>query len=216
MPAAGGRDELKADERRDGAESDESTGEVVVRLDAEHYLEALFLSAVAVVLAIRAFLHLTGFPQIGGGGLHIGHMLWGGFLMLAGLVISISFVGARARWLAAVVGGAGFGAFIDELGKFVTEDNNYFFQPAIALIYLVFVGLFFSFEAIAERLPLSPRSRLANASETPQFSVDFRCKRILIRLANASENPQDQVLAMRFDDYPVSRFVQRSGDQHVP
>jgi hypothetical protein len=44
------------------------------------------------------------------------------------------------RRAAAIVGGVGF--FIDELGKFITEDNNYFYNPAAALIYLIFIGLF--------------------------------------------------------------------------
>jgi len=32
--------------------------------------------------------------------------------------------------------------FIDELGKFITSDNNYFFQPTISLIYIVFIIIF--------------------------------------------------------------------------
>ena len=39
------------------------------------------------------------------------------------------------------MGGLGFGLFIDKLAKFITSDNNYFFRPAIALIYAIFVLL---------------------------------------------------------------------------
>jgi len=46
----------------------------------------------------------------------------------------------------------------------VTDDNNYFFQPAIALIYVVFVALFLGFRAI-ERRSLSSDELLVNAAD---------------------------------------------------
>ncbi len=97
---------------------------VVRDVDAGDYLEAFFVAAVGTVLGIRAFLELAGYPQLGGGGLHVAHLLWGGLLMLVALVLLLGFVGKRAEWAAAVVGGAGFGAFVDELGKFITADND--------------------------------------------------------------------------------------------
>ena len=56
--------------------------------------------------------------------------------------ILVTFLGRAPRRTAAVVGGVGFGFFIDELGKFVTSDNNYFFKPAAAMIDALFIGLF--------------------------------------------------------------------------
>ena len=40
--------------------------------------ETLLLTAVATILVIRTQLWLTHYPQLGGGGLHIAHLLWGG------------------------------------------------------------------------------------------------------------------------------------------
>jgi hypothetical protein len=75
----------------------------------------------------------------------------------------LTFLGRPVRRVAAVVGGIGFGFFIDELGKFVTEDNNYFYRPAAAVIYLIFVGLFLLTFALQRRLRADPRDDLANA-----------------------------------------------------
>jgi len=133
-------------------------------VDAGGNLQVLLVSAVVAVLITRLYLEVTGFPRVGGGGLHIAHLLWGGLLMLAAMVLLLAVLGKRAKRWAAVLGGLGFGLFVDELGKFVTDDNNYFFQPAIALIYVLFVVLFLAFKAI-ERRSLSSDELLVNAAD---------------------------------------------------
>jgi len=129
---------------------------------AETLLEDFFVSAVASVLAIRSYLTITGFPQLGFGSLHIAHIIWGGFFMLIALVILLAFLDHRSKRIAAVLGGIGFGTFIDELGKFITRDNDYFFQPAVALIYVIFVLIFFTIRAIGRRRYLSNQERQTN------------------------------------------------------
>jgi hypothetical protein len=132
-------------------------------VEATTLLERFFVSAVVAVLLIRAWLGLTGYPQIGGDGLHIAHMLFGGIGMLIALLASLTFLGQRTRVFAAIVGGAGFGAFIDELGKFITSDNNYFYQPAVALIYVIFVLLFIAGERLTSDSHTTPDERLVQA-----------------------------------------------------
>ena len=106
----------------------------VRNLEASEYFEVFFVSAVLTILVIRLFLRLTGYPQIGNSNLHIAHMLWGGLLMLISIMILLFFLTRRVEWWAALFGVIGFGTFIDEVGKFVTQDNDYFFQPAVATI----------------------------------------------------------------------------------
>jgi ABC-type multidrug transport system fused ATPase/permease subunit len=130
---------------------------------ARDQLELFLLSAVTSLLLVRFYLYLTGYPQIGSGGLHIAHMLWGGALMLVALVISLSMLGARSLRVAAVAGGIGFGVFIDELGKFITRDNNYFYQPTIGLIYAIFIILYLTFNFLSRRSQLSSREYQLNA-----------------------------------------------------
>jgi branched-subunit amino acid transport protein AzlD len=134
-------------------------------INGEDQLENFLVSAVASVLVIRLYLSLTGFPQLNAGGLHIAHMLWGGLLMFIAIFMALGFLSKPAHEWAAVLGGIGFGAFIDELGKFLTQDNNYFFQPAIALIYLTFVAIYIAIRSVFNYRPLSPREKLANVFE---------------------------------------------------
>lgn len=94
------------------------------------YGELFLITSVVTIILTRSFLALTGYPQVGGNGLHIAHMLWGGLLMTVAIVILISFVNTQAKWVASLVGGVGFGLFIDEVGKFVTADNDYFFSTS--------------------------------------------------------------------------------------
>ncbi len=116
-----------------------------------------------MILVIRTQLWLTNYPQLGGGGLHIAHLLYGGIFMLIAIWCSLIYLNRWGRSAAAIIGGIGFGFFIDELGKFITEDNDYFFKPAAALIYLVFVAMFLAIREISRRQKLSPESALANA-----------------------------------------------------
>lgn len=121
-----------------------------------HRLDLFITATVVTVVSIRLFLELTGYPQIGGGGLHIAHMLWGGLLMLA-VILYVLLSDAPNKMYAAVSAGIGFGIFIDEVGKFVTANNNYFFQPTIFIIYITLLVIWFTTRTVIvkkNKLPL--------------------------------------------------------------
>lgn len=132
-------------------------------MDTGTLLEAFMISAVSAVLGIRFFLQLTGYPQIGGGGLHIAHMLWGGLFMLIAIFIALAFLSKASDQIAAILGGIGFGTFIDEVGKFVTADNDYFFKPTASLIYIIFILVLLAARAIRKYRKYSHREYLMNA-----------------------------------------------------
>lgn len=136
---------------------------LVRNFDAGAAVETFLIAAIASILIIRLFLRLTNYPQLGGGGLHVAHMLWGGLSMMAAIIILLSFLGKTAATLGSILGGLGFGLFIDEVGKFVTSDNNYFFKPAVALIYLIFVLLFLVLRALHARREFTGHEYLVNA-----------------------------------------------------
>jgi hypothetical protein len=134
-------------------------------LNGEDQLENLLVAGVASVLVIRLYLSITGFPQISPGNLHIAHVLFGGLFMLAALFMGLGFLSKPAQEWAAILGGIGFGAFIDEVGKFLTQDNNYFFQPSIALIYITFIAIYIAIRAVFNSRPLNSLEKVANTFE---------------------------------------------------
>ncbi len=153
---------------------------VVRNVQAGVLLENFLIAAVASVLVIRLYLafsyrYLVDIAPVTGrvvvGPFHFAHMLWGGLLMLAGIVLLLTFIGRSGQGFAAVVAGVGFGAFIDELGKVMTLDNDYFWQPVFAIIYVIFVVLFVGLRAIQRSRPLSPQSSLVNALQYAQQAV---------------------------------------------
>lgn len=117
------------------------------------------------VLGIRGYLYLTGYPQISTGELHIAHMLWGGIALFVGSTLMLLYRSLYLSRIAAVLTGVGWGLFIDEIGKFLTKTNDYFFAPAAVIIYgifLVVAGIYVYF--------FRPRKKEPKPSDNEAFS----------------------------------------------
>ncbi len=193
----------------------------------EDLLDDFLVAAVASVLLLRLYLFLTGFPQVSFGSLHIAHMLWGGLLMLVAIFMSLGFLSRPAHEWAAVLGGIGFGAFIDELGKFLTHDNNYFFQPTIAIIYVLFVLIYILIRTTFNGRPLSRPERLANAFEIMQQGslngLNEAEEQVILRMLEQSDQddplvghlremlPHIRIVASRRQNW-MNRFKDRLDD----
>jgi hypothetical protein len=117
--------------------------QLIRREAAEQYFENVIVAFVITLLGTRLFLELTNYPQIAPGKLHIAHVLWGGLFMLVGSIIVLIYRNQSMLTLGSILTGVGWGLFIDELGKFVTADNDYFFKPVAPVIYLIFLCLLF-------------------------------------------------------------------------
>ena len=185
----------------DSTTDDKSDGTETVRwlrdLDAESWIDLVVVSAVTAVLVIRGALALSGYPQVGNDTLHVAHVLWGGMLMLVALLLAVGLLGRRVRPFVAVIGGLGFGTFIDEVGKFVTQDNDYFFRPAIAIIYAILVATYLVARSFVRRMPPRPQDHLANAlRDLEEWTVDDlddeERRRILRHLEHA--DPDDPIV----------------------
>jgi hypothetical protein len=77
-------------------------------------------------------------------------------------MLLLAFLDRAVQHAAAVIAGLGFGTFIDEIGKFVTADNDYFYRPAVALIYGLFVVAFLVARTLVGQRRLSEGEALAN------------------------------------------------------
>jgi hypothetical protein len=112
---------------------------LIQREAAEHYLFLTLISFAGSVTLTRLFLSLTNYPQIGGGDLHIAHVLWGGLLLYISALLPLLFANRGTYTVGAVLAGVGIGLFIDEVGKFITQNSNYFFPAAASIIYIFFL-----------------------------------------------------------------------------
>jgi len=162
-------------------------------VQSRRQLNAFIISAITAVISIRYYLHLTNYPQIGGDSLHIAHMLWGGLLMMTALILLLAYMGRRLQLLAAIAGGAGFGIFIDEVGKFLTKDNDYFFRPAIGIIYAIFVLMYLAIVWLSRQSKLDNQTAQLNALNQLEEAVvrdmdRFEKRRVLDLLDQAKQH----------------------------
>jgi len=129
----------------------------LVRRDfAERYLSVVLLSFAASVSLTRLFLSLTGYPQIGGGDLHIAHALWGGLLLFIATLLPLIIANRWVYTATAFLAGVGVGLFIDEVGKFITQRNDYFYPAAAPIVYAFFlltILLLLNIRRFAEAVP---------------------------------------------------------------
>lgn len=172
----------------------------------------MLVSFAATVIGTRWFLQLTGFPQLGGGDLHIAHALWGGAALFAAAILPILLAGRAVYTASAVLAGIGGGLFIDEVGKFITATNDYFYPAAAPIIYATF--LLTALVWLRARAPddPDPRSQLLTALELLEESVEGDLQRreaddLTARLRAAADRgptPEQRRLASDLLDFAVS------------
>ncbi|HNZ70833.1 MAG TPA: hypothetical protein PKJ86_02375 [Candidatus Dojkabacteria bacterium] len=111
----------------------------------------MLISGALTVIGIRIFLEIAGYPMIANDTLHIAHMLWGGLFMFIGSALLLMYKGEFVIDISAIIVGIGWGFFIDELGKYITLDNNYHFKPTAAIVYLIFLIIYLIIKLIEKR-----------------------------------------------------------------
>jgi hypothetical protein len=144
----------------------------VRRAGGEQYLLLMLVSFGGSVILTRWYLELAGYPQIATGDLHIAHALWGGLLLFTAACLPLLFAGRIAYPISAVLTGVGIGLFADEVGKFITVSNDYFYPAALPIVYLIF--LIGALVYLRSRRPLArePRSQLMAALAELEEAVE--------------------------------------------
>ncbi len=144
----------------------------VRRAKAEQYLLFTLLGFAGSVVFTRVFLELTGYPQVGNRELHIAHVLWGGLLLFVATLVPLIFANRMWYVVSSIVGGIGVGLFIDEVGKFITKSNDYFYPAAAPIIYAFFLITVLLYLQVARRKLSDPRAEMYAALDELQDVID--------------------------------------------
>lgn len=174
---------------------------IVRRENAEGYLLTSLIAFAVVVILTRLFLQLTGFPQLGNSVLHIAHALWGGLLLFIAVLLPLALANRWAFQASAVLSGLGIGLFIDEVGKFVTQTNDYFFAPALSLIYGFFLLCVFLFLLFRRSHQEDPRRAMYHAFEGLQDALDgdldsSEAAKIEAQLTIAKRSDREEIVSL--------------------
>jgi len=163
------------------------------RFMADYYLLLSIVVFAATVILTRLFLKITGYPQLGNENLHIAHVLWGGLILFVATLIALTFSNSGVYQLVAILSGIGMGLFIDEVGKFITRSNDYFYPPAAPIIYGVFLISVFVYLEIRNFQPISARQSLYTALEMMMQAVDQKLNAGQKRLLQAELEEAEQL-----------------------
>jgi len=144
----------------------------VRRVEADRQWLLLIAAFGASVVGTRLFLQATGYPQIGGATLHIAHLLWGGLFLFIAIAIQLTLANHWAYNASAIIGGLGIGLFIDEVGKFITRTNDYFYPLAAPIIYGFFLITVLAYLYLRQRRPNQSRPQLYWALDELKDIVD--------------------------------------------
>ncbi len=144
----------------------------VQRSHAAEYLLITLISFGFSVGGTRLFLEVTGFPQLGGGEIHIAHVLWGGLLLFVASLLPLILINRWGLRISALLAGLGIGLFIDEVGKFITQENDYFYPAAAPIVYVLFLLTMLLFAQIRSNRRSSTRAEMYHIIEDFEEVLD--------------------------------------------
>lgn len=181
----------------------------VQRNRAELYLLITLVCFGLSVALTRLFLDLAGYPQIGNSELHIAHVLWGGLLLFLAVLVLLLFANPWVYPVGAMLGGVGIGLFIDEVGKFITQSNDYFYPWAAPIIYTFFLLTVMVYLRVNRQREHDARTEMYHALDLLTEVLDHdlepseheQLERHLSEIQKSTDNPDLSRLASLLLDY---------------
>jgi hypothetical protein len=195
----------------------------VKRGRANTYMLIMLISFAISVVGTRLYLELTGYPQVGNGTLHIAHVLWGGLALFIGAMLPLIWINSWVYNISAVLTGVGVGLFIDEIGKFITQTNDYFFPFAAPLIYGFFLIAVLLYLQLRRHDYNDPRTLLYHALELMMEVVDHDLEpseqadlELTLKRLQASDDAEAAALAHALSSFLYSGSVSKVPERLSP
>jgi hypothetical protein len=187
--------------------------QIILRKHAHELVQNVVLGFAFSVIAIRFFMAVSPITILVVGNFHVAHMLYGGVLLLIASLLVYILQNSRALEISSWLTGIGFGFFIDEIGKYVSLNNDYYYKLAAPLIYLSFLITVFVFFWVKQRQKLTAKERLYHALFDVQRIMEERLylfefpdlKRSLKELLKESDQPLQRALASELHDFVLGK-----------
>lgn len=149
----------------------------VKRHRAGFYVLISLVTFALTVVTVRGILKLTGYAQLGNDTVHIAHVLWGGLALFAAALVLLTVSNRWALVLGSVLTGGGVGLFMDEVGKFITQTNDYFTPAAAPIIYALFLATVLVYLRVRRAPGKDPRGEMYRALEQMSGVLDHEMSR---------------------------------------
>jgi len=143
--------------------------------------------------------------------LHIAHVVYGGVLLYASSILPLLYANRWAYTWGALISGVGVGLFIDEVGKFITQTNDYFFPAAAPIIYAVFLLTVLIYLRVSKSTEQDARGEFYAVLETLSEVLDHDLEpdehqELRSRLARIKEKTSNPDLVRLADE--LTQFVE--------
>jgi|GEM_PF-5884271 len=140
------------------------------RKNSGFFALTFFTSASISIPVTRFFLFCTGNPSIQKGEIHVSHVIFGGFFMFLALFLVLIFGNKKIYFWCSLIGGIGLGFFVDQLGKFITVNYDYWYEPAAPIIYVLFIMFFLLIKFFTRE---KKQNDIEKAYNTLEYIIDF-------------------------------------------